>query len=291
MGHISPEELRSRLGEAGLSDLAEDLISHSRDAVAVFGRPGTDDDRAIAASKLGGLPDLAPGTTWPTRDGRPLAFLLQINLADVPAVPSEPTLPSSGLLSFYFDYDEQPWGFDPADRSAVVVLYQTECEKLVRTAAPDGAFANKLDEGDPFNPHSCDFEVVKSYIDPEEMPWTDEQFDRALDEISDFEEEHAEERGPRHQLLGHASGRQNVMREECQLASNGVYCGGSEYEDPKRAATLAQHASDWTLLLQLDTDENIGWVWGDMGRLFFWIRKQDLAVGDFSNVWFVLQCG
>jgi len=32
-------------------------------------------------------------------------------------------------------------------------------------------------------------------------------------------------------------------------------------------------------------------MWGDLGRLFFWIRRDALAAGDFSGVFLQLQCG
>jgi uncharacterized protein YwqG len=44
------------------------------------------------------------------------------------------------------------------------------------------------------------------------------------------------------------------------------------------------------LLLQIDSDDAIGWTWGDAGRLYFWIRKQDLAARRFDRVWTILQC-
>jgi uncharacterized protein YwqG len=44
----------------------------------------------------------------------------------------------------------------------------------------------------------------------------------------------------------------------------------------------------WRLLLQLDSDD--AWMWGDCGRLYFWVHEADLARGDFSRAWMVLQC-
>ncbi|MEM9093270.1 MAG: DUF1963 domain-containing protein [Cyanobacteria bacterium P01_F01_bin.53] len=34
----------------------------------------------------------------------------------------------------------------------------------------------------------------------------------------------------------------------------------------------------------------MNWEWGDSGRLYFWIRKQDLVKRDFSNIWCEMQC-
>jgi len=80
------------------------------------------------------------------------------------------------------------------------------------------------------------------------------------------------------------------MELEAQLASNGLYCGDSTgYRDP-RARVLAEGAKDWRLLLQVDYDSDTDMMWEDGGRLYFWIRTQDLAQGDFSKVWLILQC-
>jgi Domain of unknown function (DUF1963) len=63
-------------------------------------------------SKLGGLPELPPGTPWP-RQGKtntPLHFLAQIDLVSLPAtplVPGGPTLPRKGMLSFFGDIEEE----------------------------------------------------------------------------------------------------------------------------------------------------------------------------------------
>jgi uncharacterized protein YwqG len=44
------------------------------------------------------------------------------------------------------------------------------------------------------------------------------------------------------------------------------------------------------LLLQLDTDDDAGMMWCDVGSLYFWIREQDARAGDFSKIWMILQC-
>ena len=94
-----------------------------------------------------------------------------------------------------------------------------------------------------------------------------------------------------HHLLGYPQLVQNPMELECQLASNGVYCGNSEGYQSAQAKSLADGASDWQLLLQIDTDEEgPSWMWGDVGRIYFWIKRDDLASLRFQDVWLVFQC-
>jgi uncharacterized protein YwqG len=94
-----------------------------------------------------------------------------------------------------------------------------------------------------------------------------------------------------HHLLGYPQVIQNPMELECQLASNGVYCGGPEGYRSAAAKELAAGASDWRLLLQIDTDEEgPGWMRGDVGRIYFWIKRNDLASLRFHDVWLIFQC-
>jgi uncharacterized protein YwqG len=98
------------------------------------------------------------------------------------------------------------------------------------------------------------------------------------------------EREPIHRCGGHPQEIQGDMRLQCQLVANGLYCGNETgYKDPRRAS-LEPGAADWQLLLQFDSDERLGWMWGDAGRVYFWIRRQDLASADFEGAWAVLQC-
>ncbi|MHC4402544.1 MAG: DUF1963 domain-containing protein [Planctomycetota bacterium] len=75
------------------------------------------------------------------------------------------------------------------------------------------------------------------------------------------------------------------------MTFHGLYTGDETgYDDPRRKE-LEKGAADWQLLLQIDSDEdNAGMMWGDMGRLYFWIRRDDLKKQAFGNVWMVLQC-
>lgn len=65
---------------------------------------------------------------------------------------------------------------------------------------------------------------------------------------------------------------------------------GTGYNNPARNE-LEKGVYDWILLLQIDSEEEIGFMWGDVGRLYFWIREKDLKEKNFENSWVILQCG
>lgn len=80
------------------------------------------------------------------------------------------------------------------------------------------------------------------------------------------------------------------MYLQCELVTNGLYCGDSTgYEHPL-CKELEPNVQDWQLLLQLDSEENLGYMWGDSGKLYFWIREQDCKNKAFDKVWAILQC-
>ncbi len=80
--------------------------------------------------------------------------------------------------------------------------------------------------------------------------------------------------GKKHQMLGfpfeiqHGEG----MKDECTKI------------------TGSPAGTEWILLLQVDSDDDIGWMWSDAGMLYFWIRKDDLARRNFDHVWMIKEC-
>ena len=86
-------------------------------------------------------------------------------------------------------------------------------------------------------------------------------------------------------MLGHYEPVQNFdMELECELASRGLQLGEECGLDASRQGELREASKDWRLLLQLDTDDTTGWAWGDLGKIYFWIREADARVGDFSQI-------
>ena len=221
---------------------------------------------------------------WPEWRGRRLDFLARLSLSDLQATTPIPWLPPSGALLFFYDAEHQPWGFDPADRGSCVVLHVAAGETHDATSADEGA-------GELFPRVDVRFQAVSSLPSPEREPVSALSFSEEERESYDELRDAVHGNAPKHQVGGFPFPVQNdTMELEAQLASNGLYCGdGSGYVDP-RAQALAPGASDWRLLLQLDTDDDAGVMWGDCGTLYIWVRIQDAPQGRFDNPWLILQC-
>ena len=243
--------------------------------------PSDDDKIEIGQSKIGGKPDLSNSSQWPmTNSKKSLSFIGQLNCAELKTFDKDNLLPNEGLISFFYCSEQEAWGFDPKDTDRFKVIYAESIENLDRINFP-----KDLEQHSIFQPNELKFDSSLS------LPgWEHESIDGIL---SDDEADHYIEisSGAENQILGYANCVQGPMELECQLVTNGLYCGDpSGYEDPKRKE-LESGKADWILLFQLDSEEdNAGMMWGDAGKLYYWIRKQDLKNKNFEKSWFVLQC-
>lgn len=248
-------------------------------------------------SKIGGKPYLPSDFVWPVftskddNETRPLMFLCQINLSDIAQHDKDNLLPESGMLYFFYEYESFRWGFDPDDKGAAKVFYfeNTDCFSLK-------AFPEDLDEGYQIPETAISFTTKNSYPGYEEFDcysdvnctWDD--YDNLLEKLGmDFEAEN-------HKLLGYADLIQSEMLTECERVTRGIYSGTVEsYRNTPddEACDIYEKSKDWMLLLQLGTiqSDSFELMFGDMGMLYFYIKKQDLLSKNFENTWFSLQCG
>ena len=272
------------IGDAGESgedrDIRQLVEPLSKPTILIKTREGE------SASYFGGIPPKVSGFQWPHRDSRPMGFLACINLADLPRALD--WLPETGRLLFFYDLEEQPWGFDPKDRGGWEVFYSEVQPSPDDTKAevPPGLKAEFI-----LKTRGMDFEASKLPPSWEEdvlspLNLTDTEQDELIDYRSSLYGE-----GASHQIGGYPDPIQSPeMVLECQLVSNGLYCGDSSgYQDP-RAEELKDGVEDWRLLLQMDSDDDLDVMWGDVGTVYFWIREDDAKQKDFSKAWLVLQC-
>lgn len=251
-------------------------------------------------SKFGGRPAVPADFEWPRFEGenfdgevasRPLSFLCQIDLTEVHKYDKENLLPERGLMLFFYEQNTMCWGFDPADAGCARVYYFEDTGALAPAEFPDD-----LDDEYKVREYDLAFEAKASYPSFEEL----ECHSDADPDWDDYEEA-AEKLGydidcERHKLLGYANAVQGEMLTECERVTRGLYCGNPESyektsEDEK--ADIDRAATDWILLFQLASiqEDDYELMFGDLGDLYFYIRKQDLAERNFDKVWLVLQCG
>ncbi len=266
------------------NEVLDRLHGHRRPALHLIPSPA-----ASGFSRIGGLPNLPDDLAWPAWKGAPMSFLAQIDLAELPRPLAIPELPADGYLYFFYDQDQSTWGFDPADKGSWQVLYTTSQPSPDPRPAPDDIAEEGL-----FAETSISFREIETIPTMDRLEFPDSIPDDILDEAEEESRDQKEavyEEYPAHQMGGYPNPIQDDgMELECQLASNGLYCGDSAGYDDPRVAALAEGASDWRLLLQLDTDDDAEMMWGDCGMIYFWVREADLRRRDFSGVWMVLQC-
>jgi uncharacterized protein YwqG len=216
---------------------------------------------------------------------QPLAFLCQLSLRDLRAAARLPGWPAEGSLAFFYD-PSQEWGFDPLSRGHFRVLGISGHEELVPRQPPadlsqDALFPERH------------FTFSPEWTLPSRVMFGDDCHTIFDDEYRELFEQLMPlslDGQPVHRCGGHPQDIQGDMRLECQLVTNGIYCGGpSGYQDPRRQL-LEPGAADWELLLQIDSDpDRLGWLWGDNGRVYFWVRRQDLSTFHFDNSWSIMQ--
>ena len=287
-----------------------------------------DSAQAFGRTRLGGVPDVPDGFQWPTRRrtreryddrieaGAPLSFVAQINLAELPPVDgAETQLPARGMLWFF--YDARFLTYDAEDADGFRVVYsEAGPEDLRRAEVPERpGTSGDADSFEVFDPvvlaPRAELSLPSPYADPERgLPFEDEDESEAYYEMverrdlvgaeaqaSTVLDERPTLPPPVHRVTGWPWVIQNDnMEAECEASTRrGGVLG--KLGDVVRAATTAESPEDgravrdsWQLLLQVDSDEAAGMMWGDSGMLYFWIRKKDLAARRFERVWCVMQC-
>lgn len=277
----SKEELKSSFEKSGLSKYWKVFEPKLRDEIKILTIP--EDKIDLGQSKFGGTPDLPRNVDWfKEKNGKSLSFIAQINFSELQNYNASQNLPKKGILYFFYSAEQEAWGFDPKDKDKFKVFYSKNIDNLENKDIPSDLKEHSIYK-------SCKLQFFDSVSLPD---WESELVQKTLNdsEIDKYIEITSTE-GSSNKILGYSDNIQGEMELECQLVTNGLYCGDSSgYNDPKRKE-LENGSSDWRLLLQIDSEyDKTGTMWGDGGRLYFWIRQQDLGELNFEKSWVVLQC-
>jgi len=112
---------------------------------------------------------------------------------------------------------------------------------------------------------------------------TEDESQAYLVALIDRLEEIEEEEGPIHRLLGYPD---TIQDDDIQTASQLGSSGDAAAADP--AARVAG-ATDWGLLLQIDSDHATRVTFGDSGRIYLAMRGDDLEAQRWGRAWLTLQ--
>lgn len=96
---------------------------------------------------------------------------------------------------------------------------------------------------------------------------------------------------PNHQIGGWPRLQQAPIWRGCEVVSRGLPLGSLEDWQRAEPTFSPEREADWRLLLQIDTDDDAGWMWGDVGTLYFTVQQSTPPPAMFDDAWLVLQCG
>ena len=254
--------------------------------------PDEDADIPIGASKIGGEPDLPADVEWPKWKHYTMSFVAQINLAELTdAAP----LPADGLLSFLYAveamYEDEDFYRDP--RTCRVIYTPAE-----RLGGLERRSCGELSKDAVFRPNRATFTPTltvpaaeSAYLENMGLGWRGnrEDFDKYWDVFLRRYSEHHENGAIVHRLLGHPDQIQGDMQVGCEAKTSGL--DFDALRNPDLYQRTVQSAIRWRLLLQIDSeDDKTGIMFGDVGRIYFWIREDDLAKRRFDRVVCEMQC-
>lgn len=197
-----------------------------------------------------------------------MKLLAQLNFAEMPELPD---FPASGILQFYISVSDDVCGLNFDDQCAQTGF----CIKYFEHVTEDNA--ELVDDFSFVQVEEDDFPIQsEAAITPElSVEWvlpSDFQFEQyagmeAFEYFEQFDEEVYDEytaNGFGHKIGGYASFTQ---------------------EDPRY-----DYQDHTILLLQIDSDDDIGSMWVGTGIANFFITPDDLKKKDFSNVLYNWDC-
>lgn len=249
-------------------------------------------------SKFGGKPDLPEDFQWYYHTGksyftectahRPLSFLAQINCEEIKEYDIDRRLPQYGMIYFFYDIESMALGQDLQDRgSARVYYFCGNVSELKQTDFPeDLREALRLPEARLCFSHKYDLPDCEEY-DPEHYMDLWEEYQADLESAGYVQDNDITK------LLGYADTIQGDMTRHCEEIYARLTLSKGQNTGTFSSKDFYREAGKWKLLFQLDSVslDQLNLTFGDSGKIYYFIREDDLWKKDFSKVWLVFQRG
>jgi uncharacterized protein YwqG len=278
----TPEDYEHAFQAVGLAHKWPFFKQHLKPEIRIGLTRTEENEIPIGRSKIGGRPDLPESMAWPcTLKDEPLSFLAQFNCAEWAFEGFDFGLPPSGMLYFFYSSSQESWGSSLEDADKIRCIFLENNPSLHRIDFPDdlteGIFpACTVDFKPAYGLPNWEYDYVREQLLREEQ---DPYIDASMSSGSKPTK-----------ILGHANNEQGpCMEQECAMATNGY--SWSDLKIPAIKAKMDAQKHEWMLLFQLYSENAAEMCWGDVGLLYFWIRKEDFAQRRFDRCWMILQCG
>jgi hypothetical protein len=260
-------EVGAAASAAGFGHIAGRVAASARPTALVLRRLLPRVPVALGSSRLGGNPDLPPGSRWPRCGRRTQTFLGQFRLSDLPPEASE--LGTRGGLLLVFmevrfesrnDTQTGLWG-----GRCTTVIHAPEGSVLARRRPPRGAIVMHLRPAQLRYAVRPDIPDVGMNLDALAAPLSDVPLvDSQVDHWWDLRDSLHRRTGLlRHRLLGYADTPNR---------------GGSCWRRTERPV------DPWRHLITIGLDFGVGFEVADGGQLQVEISPADLAAGRFDRV-------
>lgn len=252
------EEVNKGMQKAGLSRIAPSILKLLRPSIRLV--VGEQSEQPV--TRLGGHPNLPAEIAWPSRrSGDPLSFLAQVDLAGLPTCEALP-LPPAGSLFYFCDAEYLPDASDQQDvKDGIKVIYCPGSPSAYSPRTPPRGLNSEY--------------IFKSLSLKPTLDLTAPALDvwevRSLD-LSDAES------------FAYCDLFTQVSASDGSVHRMGGYPNQVQYSKLKPT-------DEWQLLMQLDSEDEAGMMWGDVGKLYFTILEQDLKSLSFDKTWMNWQCG
>ncbi|MEQ8675734.1 MAG: DUF1963 domain-containing protein [Aggregatilineales bacterium] len=296
--------LRTQIHKYKLDRLEENIIKLAEPSIHIHRELVSEDKLSIGQSKLGGRPDLPPDYTWPHRGDKPLTFMGQFRFSDFATYDQTGLLPQLGILSYFYDVDSTPWGFQNERDGWHILFMEDENQELQRIDHP--IYQGEWIEIKPLPAHQLSFSSQLS------LPrvFFNDRMEYDLDFIkvntdwsnNDFSEHRAYIKmcddnypSPRHHFLGQPVCWQDKVERETVIYSENIQT--SQHPEtglyrylPEQLEHIATEMDKWLFLFQIDEDGSMKTVLEAGGTIYICIPKASLATRRFEDCWTILQC-
>ncbi|WPK13642.1 YwqG family protein [Lysinibacillus louembei] len=297
-------DVLTKYGVAQNQELTSLFLEHAKVAFR-FELVGEETYEEVGNSRIAGQPDLPPSIEWPcTQEEEAYTFLAQINLNELPFLPSE-DWPSTGMLYFFIGLDEPAYNIDHK-----VIYYNGDLTNLALTDLPEGVEEVNADERE-FISHQVTWQPHLSLPDlGEDSDVLCAEYEELYTEVCDVSDA----------LAGGLQSWAGETQLDAYLCRNGLEAllfntykiperlegeaqqaltdGRNQYADHLEKVVIpllrqykeceAQHeqaARNWQILFSLSSLNEVNMCWWDAGYLEFLIDIEDLKEGRFDNIY------